>query len=375
MNNTDIVITFAGDFTPDEKISSYQSESFATVKEKLSKSDFNIINLESPITSNIDPINKTGMHFSASPDSLKTIKNMGFNAVCLANNHIYDHGDLGIRDTIKECQENGLSYVGAGINTTQAKEPLIVNIKDKTIAFINACENEFSIASENHGGANHFDIIDIHNDIKKVKKVADFIFVIVHGGLEYHSVPLPQFKKKCEFVIDSGADGVIGHHPHYLSGYTIYKEKPIFYSLGNFYSHSKKNDNKLYESYMVRFIIQKDAIIHSLIQINHDRSSQKVIANDLSSEMEKEINHINNVINDDNNLETYWAEYLKKEKKSRLNFIYSKSKNVYRLRKYLGINKKLSKHQLLGLLNIIRCESHHETLKMILEDEYKKWEK
>lgn len=375
MNNTDIAITFAGDFTPDDKISLYQSESFATVKEKLCKSDFNIINLESPITNNLDPIKKMGMHFSASPDSLKTIKNMGFNAVCLANNHIYDHGDIGIRDTIKECQEKGLSYVGAGTNTTQAKQPLIVNIKDKTIAFINACENEFSIASENHGGAYHFDIIDIYNDILKLKKAVDYIFVIIHGGLEYHSVPLPQFKKKCEFVIDCGADGVIGHHPHYFSGYSIYKKKPIFYSLGNFYSHSRKKDNKLYESYMVKVVIQNETITYSLIQINHNRSLQKVIANELSSKMEKDINEINNIIKDDDNLEIYWTEYLKKEKKSRINFIYSKSKNVYRLRKYLGINKKLSKHQLLGLLNIIRCESHFETLKMILEDEYKKWEK
>lgn len=36
------------------------------------------------------------------------------------------------------------------------------------------------------------------------------------------------------FFVDIGADAVINHHQHCYSGYEVYKEKPIFYGLGNF---------------------------------------------------------------------------------------------------------------------------------------------
>jgi poly-gamma-glutamate synthesis protein (capsule biosynthesis protein) len=35
-------------------------------------------------------------------------------------------------------------------------------------------------------------------------------------------------------MIDAGADAIIGHHPHVVQGMEIYKQRPIFYSLGNF---------------------------------------------------------------------------------------------------------------------------------------------
>jgi poly-gamma-glutamate synthesis protein (capsule biosynthesis protein) len=37
-----------------------------------------------------------------------------------------------------------------------------------------------------------------------------------------------------KYVFDAGADIVMGHHPHVVQGFEMYKGKPVFYSLGNF---------------------------------------------------------------------------------------------------------------------------------------------
>lgn len=372
MDKNTISITFAGDFIPDNYLMSYDDKGFDNVTKVLSDSDLNIINFESTVAPSDNPINKIGMHFSAPKESIEILKKIGFNAVCLANNHIYDFGEEGVTNTIKACEDVGIKYVGAGYNSIEAKEPLILEINDKKIAIINVCEQEFSISLGNQGGANHLDLISIYNDIIDLKSRVSFVFVVIHGGLEYHNIPLPEFKKKCEFFVDCGADAVVGHHTHMLGGYSYYKEKPIFYSLGNFYSRSLKSDKRLNYSYMVRFILKGSEISHNLFEIKHDTKLFQIKAGELSTPFIKELDDINQIISNDNLLYEYWDKFLEAESQNRINFIFSKSRFIFRLRKYLKLDKKLSRYQLLSVLNMVRCESHHEVLKMILEKEYKK---
>ena len=60
------------------------------------------------------------------------------------------------------------------------------------------------------------------------------MLVIVHVGPEHYQLLIPRMKEMYRFFIDVGADVVVNHHQHCFSGYEIYKEKPIFYGLGNF---------------------------------------------------------------------------------------------------------------------------------------------
>ena len=70
--------------------------------------------------------------------------------------------------------------------------------------------------------------------IEEAKKKADFVVVIAHGGHEHYNLPSPRMKKWYRFFVDAGAHAVVGHHTHIISGYEVYKDAPIFYSLGNF---------------------------------------------------------------------------------------------------------------------------------------------
>jgi len=70
--------------------------------------------------------------------------------------------------------------------------------------------------------------------IQETKKNVDLIIVHIHWGTEYQHQFNQQQEKIGHALIDAGADIIIGHHPHVVQGMEIYKNKPIFYSLGNF---------------------------------------------------------------------------------------------------------------------------------------------
>ena len=71
-------------------------------------------------------------------------------------------------------------------------------------------------------------------EIRKQKQENDYVFVMVHWGIERDERPQEYQRTLGKQYIDAGADLVIGSHPHVLQGVEYYKEKAIVYSLGNF---------------------------------------------------------------------------------------------------------------------------------------------
>ena len=69
--------------------------------------------------------------------------------------------------------------------------------------------------------------------IQEAKENADYVLVIVHGGIEHYQLPTSRMIETYRFFIDAGADAVVNHHQHCYSGYERYKSKPIIYGLGN----------------------------------------------------------------------------------------------------------------------------------------------
>ena len=71
--------------------------------------------------------------------------------------------------------------------------------------------------------------------------------VYVHWGKENTHKLLDYQKNLAKIYIDAGADAVIGGHPHVLQGIEIYKGKPIFYSLGNFWFSSATRETAIFK--------------------------------------------------------------------------------------------------------------------------------
>lgn len=175
-----MTILIAGVFCPQGRVASLiDSGDFDSVlrdvRAMVSEADYRIVNFECPVCSGVEsPLEKQGPNLSCTGKGVEAIKRAGFDCVTLANNHFYDYGDAGVKNTIEKCAEVGLDTVGGGMSLKEASAILYKKIEDKTLAVINCCEHEFSIASDNHGGSgnvkfdyfdadfNHLDLVQTH---------------------------------------------------------------------------------------------------------------------------------------------------------------------------------------------------------------------
>ena len=230
----------AGDVVPKgmepEELKNKGEQIFSEIKPYITGADFSIVNLEAPIIkTKPTPIKKSGPCLGADPSTIEVLKNAGFGIFTLANNHFYDQGQNGVDNTISLCNELDIKAVGGGNSVREARKILLLEKDGKRIAIINACEHEFSVADSSHGGSNPLDLINMQEDIAAARKEADYVVLILHGGIEQYHYPTPRMKRWYRHFVDLGADAVINHHQHCINGYEVYKGKPIFYGLGNFY--------------------------------------------------------------------------------------------------------------------------------------------
>lgn len=195
---------------------------------------YKIINLEGPLTDSNNEIKKSGPVLKGTELSVKGIKKMGINLCSLANNHILDYGLEGLHSTIKLLNENEISYVGAGNTIKDAGLPFIISFDDIRVGVYSCAEYEFTIATEQHGGANPFDSLEIAEYIENIKLQVDYLIVLYHGGKEHYRYPAPYVQRRCRKMIEKGADLVICQHSHCVGCMEEYKEGTIVYGQGNF---------------------------------------------------------------------------------------------------------------------------------------------
>jgi hypothetical protein len=232
--------------------------------EKLIKeSDFNIGNLECPITDIGIKEENQAVNMSAPLSSVELLKY--FQIVSLANNHIRDFKSQGLQDTIEALNTKSIKHFGVGKTQKQAIEPLKIEKDGFKIAFLGA--TRYANATVDNGGGTAKDSFSlIENHIKKLKKDGYFVILYFHWGYEYVRIPSPKERKLAHKCIDAGADVIIGSHPHIYQGIEEYKGKKIVYSLGNFIFHSSvfvdlapiNNDSRLKESFAFSIEVLKD---------------------------------------------------------------------------------------------------------------------
>lgn len=235
-------LTFAGDVMMDWSVKTTVNKKgadypFVHVKKELATSDLGIVNLETAITTSTKKTPKQ-YNFKSDPYSLTGLKNAGFQLVSLANNHTLDYQTTGLKDTLANLKKYKLDYIGGGLNATEAYAAKTYQLKGKTIkilAFSRVLPDYSWVATATKPGlANGYDLFLIQKLIKNEKKNADYVFVYIHWGIETNRRPEAFQRQWAKSMIDSGADGILGSHPHVLQGFEYYKGKPIAYSLGNF---------------------------------------------------------------------------------------------------------------------------------------------
>ncbi|MDT8318521.1 MAG: CapA family protein [bacterium] len=190
----------------------------------------------------------------------KTLKYLGFNVLSLANNHAMDYGADSIVRTGKELAEKGISSFGAGRTLDEARRPSIITKKGVAFGFLGYSNGHSSgvYASGGKAGVVPTELKIIKEDIMKLKGKVDLIVVSLHWGIEYEKYPTMKQRELAHMIIDSGADMILGHHPHVMQGLELYKGKIIAYSLGNFLFDQRHKGTD--ESFMLKLKYRGDKL-------------------------------------------------------------------------------------------------------------------
>lgn len=348
------------------------------VLEHFRDSNFNILNLESPLTTagSQDQLIKTGPNLKASPDTIGVLRLLNTNLVTLANNHIYDYKEKGLSDTLQICESNDIATVGAGSDLRKASEIFLKKIGEITIGIVNIAENEWCNANENRGGANPLNVIHNIRSLQNAKEKADVVILIIHGGHEYYHYPSPRMTELYRFYAEQGASIIVGHHSHCISGHEVYKEVPIYYGLGNFLFDNTTNFEGWYEGIVLNIQIDANKKIRcKLYPYKQDkyRPGISFLEGADRTRLENHIEYINSVIADPQKLEQMFNLFVENRKKDVLS-IFSTSYFVNHRYFRSAIRKAgleplfLRRSQLKSVLNYFRCEAHRDiSIKTILD--------
>lgn len=258
----DFTLCFAGDISLDEnavttaKLDASDGDISKCISPELleimREADIMCLNNEFTFSTNGAPLEGKMYTFRANPARVSVLHEMGVDIVQLNNNHVYDYGRQAMLDTFDTLSNAGIDYFGAGHNLEEAMSPVYYTIDDKVVAFVGASRAEKNKmtpqATEDRPGILRcYDTELFLQVIEEADANADFVIAVVHWGTEYsYDLEEVQLTTGKEYL-DAGADVIIGGHSHCLQGMEFYDDKPIIYSLGNYWFNNKTLDSMLIE--------------------------------------------------------------------------------------------------------------------------------
>ena len=209
---------------------------FTHVRDKISRADIAIANMEYTLAGG--PY--TGYPAFSAPDSYASyLAGCGFDIFLAANNHIFDKGSEGAQRTIDKYKElaktHAIRYCGIAADEEDLANtyPLIVRTRGTSIAIVN-----FTYGT-NLGADKHWPKTNYLNNRKSLEEAmkkaaeADFTLVLPHWGNEYELTHSPEQRETAQWLIDKGADMIIGTHPHVVQDCETIDSVQVAYSLGN----------------------------------------------------------------------------------------------------------------------------------------------
>ena len=231
-----------------------------------------------------------------------------FNVMNQANNPNTYHGHEPLLRSFEVLDAAGIVHAGAGRNLAEARKPAIIEQNGTKVAFV--CRTSvgspgmtatvdtpgvafypvqtlYEPPERVHSNPGLLPIVHtvpdcgvhraaLEEDICLAREQADVVIVSWHWGLSPYQiypnagagdVEVMEYQKEMgHFVIDCGADMVIGHHSHQPQPIEVYKGMPILYSQANFVHDLEGFRERTLMAIMVRCLV-RDGKIHELSYI------------------------------------------------------------------------------------------------------------
>lgn len=263
---------------------------FEYVKKYISKSDLAICNLETTFAGN--PY--TGYPLFSSPDELALgLKNAGFDVATTTNNHTMDKGIYGVKRTVRILEKSGIQVSGTQ-RKKEDKDYLVKDVNGVKVGIVAATYETDQVSGNRTLNGNRMDekasqlvnsfgFQSLSEDMKKYKRNikdarndgAEVIIAYLHWGDEYDVEPNKREKRIAKKIAGYGADIILASHPHVLQKKSVItvgegddeREVPVFYSMGNFISNQRSENNS--SRYVEQGIIAQT-------KITYDKSEKEI---------------------------------------------------------------------------------------------------
>ena len=223
---------------------------FSGVRDILGHDDLTIANSECVISSAPERVHKPPQEggqfwFHGDPDNARIFEAGSVEAVNIANNHSFDYGDRGLKDTVDNLQRCSVVPFGCGIKQIIVRKGIRIGLAGYAVMGpLEQGVDENALKAQ------------IASDLAAMSSNTDLRIITFHWGVETLHTPTDQQQRLGRFAVDHGASLVLGHHPHVLQPIETYKGVPIVYSLGNFvYGGSARvsDRNTMIYQHMFRF--------------------------------------------------------------------------------------------------------------------------
>lgn len=254
-----VSIIAVGDILPGRNVDN-PAEAFQNVQDWLGSADLTIGNLEcalAPLEPASVPTQErtpyTPILLSADPQAAQWLHLAGFDVLNLANNHTLDAGIDGLEQTVRGLETAGIQTTGVWQPQQARTEPLIVELNGIRIAFLGANAipkpGDSELVNQDAAHGSGWQVIKWDTDaftksIQAARGQADVVIVSVHWGYEFQHHVDPAQELIARAIFRSGADLILGHHPHVVQPIEIFsteaalpeqnKVQSVAYSLGNF---------------------------------------------------------------------------------------------------------------------------------------------
>lgn len=257
-------ILFAGDIMLGRHVETLAAQSGDELRSFKAMSDFLkghvvIANLEGPIPEKHIHTPNNGFSFSFPPSTPRILKEGGITAVSLANNHMFDRGRSEWEHTKQALEKEGVSHFG-GYAPTEG------DYFETTLGTTTVIVYGITMIAT---GWDEDQAVSIAAKLRAEHPDA-YLIAFLHWGDEY--VTQNRYQRAfAQRIMDSGTDAIIGAHPHVVQGVELYKEKPIFYSLGNFiFDQYWRHD--LEDGLLVRLKEEDASYVYELIPVRLELS-------------------------------------------------------------------------------------------------------
>ena len=209
---------------------------FAKTVQYFEDDDFTLANLECCLTDSTDVVAKT-FTFKADKSYANIMAEGSVEFVTLANNHILDYGQQGVKDTEAALDAVGIAFAGRDEYATYTTDSGL-KIGVYAVSFGTVDQIKAGIAALKAEGA-------------------EFIIAALHWGDEgSYSVNADQ-RAQGHAAIDAGADIVYGSHPHTLQPVEEHNGHYIYYSMGN-WTFGGNTDPRDKDTFILRLTVCRD---------------------------------------------------------------------------------------------------------------------